>query len=97
VSEKGATLFLPLTLPVFGILSLTDLALNLYQSGNKTSGIFNYCFDRNLLLSLSVKEFWKWVSIPPLRNRNMWQVTCSPRHPRCRSAMWTCVCGHVRD
>jgi len=29
----------------------------------KCGGIFNYCFTRNLLLSLLVKEFWKSVNI----------------------------------
>jgi len=29
----------------------------------RRGGIFNYCFSRNLLLSLSVKELWKSISI----------------------------------
>jgi len=30
---------------------------------SRCGGIFNECFITCLLLSLMVKEFWKWVSI----------------------------------
>jgi len=31
-----------------------------------------------------------------IRNHNTF-FTCSPDHPRCRSATWICMCGHTRD
>jgi len=45
--------------------SLQFLSTNILQSSVATrlrcGGIFNYCFSRSLLLSQSVKKFWKLV------------------------------------
>jgi len=47
--------------------SLRFLSTNISQGSValclRCGGMFNYCFARNLLLSQSVKEFWKSVSI----------------------------------
>jgi len=46
--------------------------------------IFNYCFTGNLLLSLSVKEFWKSVGMAKLETKVEWplcfRTRCSSVH-----------------
>ena len=52
---------------LIGFGSLRVLSTNISQGNVGTSlrcgGIFNYCFSRNVLLSMSVTEFLKSVSI----------------------------------